>query len=64
MNIIKKYLEIILSSFTTQLIRDIYLGNFLLLLIDLIIYKSIMKVDDLAITYNYFKILGQPLKKK
>ena len=64
MNIIKKYLEIILSSFTTQLIRDIYLGNFLLLLIDLIIYKSIMKVDDLAITYNYFKILGQPLKEK
>ena len=64
MNIIKKYLEIILSSFTTQLIRDIYLGNFLLLLIDLIIYKSIMKVDDQAITYNYFKILGQPLKKK
>ena len=23
-----------------------------------------MKVDDQAITYNYFKILGQPLKKK
>ena len=22
-----------------------------------------MKVDDQAITYNYFKILGQPLKK-
>ena len=34
--------------------------NFFLYKVD---YRSIMGADDQAVTYNYLKILGHPLKK-